>query len=244
MTRTFVIARRELLAAAVSPVTWLTLLVAWTLCTVIGFFFLLPPSGGEISVFLWFMGTTWLWLQLFIVPILSMRLLSEEKRTGTFEALMTAPVSDHQVVIGKFLAASVIHAVATLILPLSTLPFVFYGKAPDPGQLFAVFVTAVGVGSTFLGIGVFASSLTSAQVLAAFVAVLIEAALLFGPALVPSYLPPDHLIAQAVSRGDLFEHVRSGALGILDLNHFTYQLVMAALFLLFAIRSLEVRKWQ
>jgi ABC-2 type transport system permease protein len=173
-----------------------------------------------------------------------MRLLSEEKRTGTLEALMTAPVSDHEVVLGKFLAGSAIHAIATLVLPLSTLPFVFYGKPPDLGQVTGAYLTAIGVGTTFLGVGVFASSLTSAQVLAAFVAMLIQAALVFGPSVVPRYLPPEHLIAQAVDRGNLVEHVKAGSLGILDLNHFTYQFVLAALFLLFAIRSLEVRKWR
>lgn len=244
MSRTFVIARRELLSAVVAPVTWLTILVAWSLATIAGFFFVLPPSNGEISLFIWGMATWWLFLQLLIVPILSMRLLSEEKRSGTLEALMTTPVADHEVVIGKFLAAFVIHALAALILPLSTLPFIMYGKAPDAGQVVAAFVTALGVGSMFLGIGVFASSLTASQVLAAFIAMLIEAVLLFGPSIVPRYLASEHPVAQAVSRGDLFEHVKVGSLGILDLNHVTYQLVIAALFLLFAIRSLEVRKWQ
>ena len=76
-------------------------------------------------------------------------------------------------------------------------------------------------------------------------AILIEAALVFGPSLA-TRLPAGRitLVAQALARGDLFDHVQYGSLGILDLNHFTYQLVMAALFLLFAVRSLEVRKWK
>jgi ABC-2 type transport system permease protein len=244
MTRTLVIAKRELLSAVVSPVTWLTILVAWILASVFGYFTALFRSGGEVSLFVWLMSQTWLMLQVLIVPILSMRLLSEEKRTGTIESLMTAPVADHEVVIGKFLATSVIHAVAALIIPLSTLPFIIYGKVPDFGQLLAAYLTAIGVGSMFLGIGLFASSLTSAQVLAAFVAMMIEAALVLAPSIMPLYLPPDHPVVQAMARGDLGDHVRAGALGIVDLNNFTYQLVMAALFLLFAVRSLEVRKWR
>jgi ABC-2 type transport system permease protein len=173
-----------------------------------------------------------------------MRLLSEEKRTGTLESLMTAPVSDHEVVIGKFLAASVIHGFAALIVPLSTVPFILYGKSPDAGQLAAAFLTALGIGSTFLGAGLFASSLTSAQVLAAFVTLLLEGALAFGPPLARGYLSTENVVAQALARGDLFQHVQEGSLGILDLNHFTYQLVIAALFMLFAVRSLEVRKWR
>ena len=244
MTRTFTIARRELLAAMTSPITWLTILLAWTLISVIGYFLVLPASGGEVSIFVFLMASWWLIIQLLIVPILSMRLLSEEKRTGTLEALMTAPVSDHEVVIGKFLAVFVVHAIASAIIPLSTLPFLVWDKPADPGQVLAAYLTAAGIGATFLGAGLFASALTSAQVLAAFVTILIEAALLFGPAVAPRYLPQEHVVVQALSRGDLFQHVQAGAIGVLDLNQVTYQLVMAALFLLFAVRTLEVRKWQ
>ena len=53
--------------------------------------------------------------------------------------------------IGKFLAANVIHAVAALIIPLSTLPFLVYGKPPDPGQVAAAYLTALGIGALFLG---------------------------------------------------------------------------------------------
>lgn len=195
-------------------------------------------------MFVWGTASSWLYIQMLVIPMLSMRVLSEEKRAGTLETLMTAPVSDHEVVLGKFLAVNVIHAIAALILPLATLPFVFAGRTPDPGQLTAAYLSALGVGAMLLAVGVFASSLTSAQVLAGFVTILIEAALVFAPPLVKQWLQPEHLLAQGLSRGDLFEHVREGSLGIVDLNHFTYQAVMAALFLLFAIRSLEVRKWK
>lgn len=244
MTRTLVIARRELLAAAVSPVIWMTVALAWLFGAAASYFFALPLSDGETSVFVFGTASWWLFLQVLIVPMLSMRVLSEEKRAGTLETLMTAPVSDHEVVLGKFLAVNVIHAVAALILPLATLPMLLYGKAPDPGQIAGAFLTALGVGAMLLAIGVFASSLTSAQVLAGFVTILIEATLILGPSLVPRWLPPEHALAQALSRGDIFMHVQAGSLGILDLNHFTYQAVMAALFLLFAVRSLEVRKWR
>jgi ABC-2 type transport system permease protein len=105
-------------------------------------------------------------------------------------------------------------------------------------------VTALGVGAMFLAVGLFASSLTSAQVLAGFITVLIEGAMLLGPMLALSKLEPDNPLAQALARGDLTGHVREGSVGILDANNVTYHVVMAALFLLFAVRSLEVRKWK
>jgi ABC-2 type transport system permease protein len=244
VTRTFVIMRRELLSAVVSPVMWVTVALAWLICAAAGYFFALPQSGGETSLFVFGAAGWWLLIQVLIVPLLSMRVLSEEKRAGTLEALMTAPVDDHEVVLGKFLAVNVVHAIAALIVPLLLIPFLIHGRSPDWGQVAAAYLTALGIGAMFLAIGVFASSVTSAQVLAGFVAVLIEAALVFGPPLALQHLPREHVLAQALARGHLFDHVREGSVGILDLNHVTYQLVMAALFLLFAVRSLEIRKWK
>jgi ABC-2 type transport system permease protein len=245
VSRVLVIARRELLAAFVSPVMWLTIAVAWLLAALLASFVVIPaPGGGELSTFVYHTASWWLWLQLLIVPIFSMRVLSEEKRTGTIEALMTAPVADHEVVLGKFLAVNVIHAAAALILPLLTVPFIMQGKPPDAGQVVATLITALGSGALLLAVGVFASSLTSAQVLAAFVAILIGSALIFGPTLASPWLSPEGALAQALARADLREQVRAGALGILDLNHFAYQAIVAALFLLFAVRALEVRKWK
>jgi ABC-2 type transport system permease protein len=242
--RTLVIMRRELFAAFVSPVMWLAVALSWFVCAVMVYAFALPPSGGEVSVFVFGVAQWWFIIQVFIAPLLSMRLLSEEKRAGTLESLMTAPVNDHEVVLGKFAAVNVVHAVAALIIPILTLPFVFYGKAPDWGQVAATYLTALGIGALFLAIGVFASSVTSAQVLAGFVTVLIEAAFIFAPLLAVQHLPAGHFIVQAVTLGHLSNHVQEGALGILDVNNFAYELVMAALFLLFAVRSLEVRKWK
>lgn len=244
MTRTLVILRRELASAAASPVMWVTVALAWLGCGAAASFFALPDSTGEASIFVFNVASWWLVIQALIVPLLSMRLLSEEKRSGTIEALMTAPVHDHEVVLGKFLAANVVHALAALAIPLLALPFVVQGRPPDGGQLAGAYVTALGIGALFLAAGTFASSLTAAQVLAAFVTVLIELALLFGPMLLLRSLPPDHAAAAALARGHLFTHLQEGSVGILDVNHLVYQGVVAALFLLFAVRSLEVRKWK
>lgn len=245
MSRILVVARRELLSACVAPVMWLTVAVAWMLAALAAYFAVIPaPGGGELSTFVYLTASWWLILQILIVPILSMRVLSEEKRTGTLETLMTAPVADHEVVLGKFLAVNVIHGVAALILPLLTVPFIIQGRPPDAGQMAATLLTAFGTGALLLAVGVFASSLTSAQVLAAFVAILIGSALIFGPTLARPWLSQEGLLAQALSRADVREQVRSGALGILDLNHFAYQAILAALFLLYAVRALEVRKWK
>jgi ABC-2 type transport system permease protein len=243
MSRILVIARRELLSAAVSPVIWLTVAVAWLLVGLAAYF-KLSPAGVDTSAFVFQTTGTWLIIQILLVPMLSMRVLSEEKRSGTLEALMTAPVADHEVVLGKYLALSVIHGLAAAIVPLATLPFVLQGKVPDPGQVLSSFLASLGIGAMLLAIGVFASALASAQVLAAFVTILIESALIFGPGFARERLLPENLLAQALKRGDIIEQLLAGGTGVLDLNHFAYQGVIAALFLLYAVRTLEVRKWK
>src|SRR4029079_16746644 len=96
------------------------------------------------------------------------------------------------------------------------------GKSPDWGQVAGAFITSLGIGAMFLAVGVFASSVTSAQVLAGFLTVLLEAALIFGPSLAVEHLPQDHLVVKALEHGYLMRHVQEGALGIIDANHVAY----------------------
>ncbi len=244
MGRILLIAQRELRSTFVSPVMWFALALAWLLEGGMAYLWSLPASGGEVSRFIYDAASRWLAIQLLVVPVLCMRILSEEKRSGTFETLMTAPVADHEVVIGKFMAVWVVHAIAALIVPMLALTLIPYGGRPDPGQLIAAYLSLLGTGSVFLAIGVFASSLTQAQVLAAFISLILQLVMFLGPPLVLQQVPPEHPIALSLLRGSLATHVQAGSLGILDGNDFTYQLVMTALFLLFAVRSLEVRKWR
>ncbi|HYC77305.1 MAG TPA: ABC transporter permease [Planctomycetota bacterium] len=244
MGRAWIICRRELWSAAVSPAMWAVLAAAWLLEGLLFKFTVLPLSRGDVSLIVHGAAGVWIRVQFLLAPLLCMRLLSEEKRAGTFEALMTAPVADHEVVLGKFLAVFLMHAVAALAPVVLSLLSIRFGGDPDPGQMAAAYLSTLGVGSLLLACGVFASAACATPVLAAFVGLVLGAALVAGPLFASLALPPDHWLVTALSYGAPLTHLEAGASGILDVNHVAYQTLVSALFLLFGTRVLEMRKWR
>ncbi len=243
MTHTFLLMRRELRSAFVTPTTWLTLGAAWFL---MGFFFMsmIGGSGGELRDAIVGVFGAWWWVQFFLAPLFCMKLLSDERRTGTFETLMTAPVADHEVVLGKFLAALVLLSLGLASCPvLSALVLPFDGR-PDAGQLLAGVLGGLGTGSVLTAVGVFASALTSSQIFAAFLTLVLNTALSALPSVAAAELPREHFLVRALARGSLPAQLREGSEGVLDLNHVAFQITASLLFLLFAVRALESRKWR
>lgn len=244
MTRAaWIVFRREIFASATSAPTWVVAGAAWLFY---GFLFtgILNGAGGDLRDALIVGSGYWMFLQLFLASLWCMRLLSEERRLGTFETLMTAPVGDASVVLGKYASATVLLAATTLVVPL--LPFVTapYGGRPDLGQTLSAYLAFVGSASVFCAVGLFASSLTSSQAGAAFLSLVFNALLAWAPSLVAARFLPDHVLRRALARGSLVEQVLEGASGVIDANNLAFQAVATALFLLFAVRSLESRKWR
>lgn len=108
-------------------------------------------------------------LFLFLIPAISMRLLAEEQRTGTIEVLLTNPVQEWEIVVGKFLASLVLVIVMLLLTLLYPL-FLFLFGNPDRGPIIAGYLGVLLQASAFLAVGLLASSLTQNQIVAAIVA--------------------------------------------------------------------------
>src|SRR5215211_5365380 len=168
MSRAIVIARREFLSYLFSPIAY----VAMTLFLfAAGFLFRQDFEPGRPAV----MRTIfdWMdWILVAIVPLLCMVLMALEWATGTIETLMTAPVGETDVVIGKFVGSFLLF----VLLLLPTLMYVvllrIYGK-PDYGPIFSGYLGILLVGALFTAIGLFCSSLTRSQVVAAVSAIAI-----------------------------------------------------------------------
>ncbi|MBF0135102.1 MAG: ABC transporter permease [Magnetococcus sp. DMHC-1] len=126
--------------------------------------FTVTPLLGNASVLL-----------LLIIPLISMRLIADEKRRGTWPALATSPLSPMQIVLGKYLGLLLFLGVTVLLIGLLPATLFIYGH-PDPGQFFAAMLGLFMVTATFGAIGVGASSATDNPVVAA---VLTFGALLF-----------------------------------------------------------------
>jgi len=237
---------RELRAYFFSPLAYVVL----TLFLVVnGYIFWLivsylnhPNAGIGAPLQLFFGETVFFWLVLlFITPVLTMRMLSEERRSGTIEVLMTSPVTEGQVVTGKFLAAFLFY----VFLWLPTLVYVFvlqaYSKV-DWGPVAAGYLGVLGIGAVFLAAGTFASALTKNQL----IATLLTFVVLFGLFTVDLL---ENLFNNATAKHvlgyfDLWQHMDEFSKGIVDTGRLVYYLSAVVLFLFFSARALEAKKWR
>jgi ABC-2 type transport system permease protein len=240
------IARRELQAYLVSPVSYL---VVALFLLVQGYSFwlfikLLAQAGGPHgAVMQYFFGGTFLYwlLVMFLVAILTMRLIAEERRLGTLEPLLTAPVDEVDVVLGKYLGALVFWA----LLWAPTLLYVvvlraYAPDAPDPGPIAAGYLGTLLVGASALAVGVCASALTRYQILAAILCAVVFELLLLVPAL--EGVMRSSAWAGLLRHVNLFRHMEDFGRGIVDTRHVVYHLSLAALFLFGAVRALEWKR--
>lgn len=175
MKSAWAIARRELLSTFCSPVAYV---VAFVFLLVSGYTFWMLLSAlnnpralvNGAAMQLFFGGTLFFWLNVIVITAaLTMRLFAEEAKSGTLELLLTAPVTDGEVVLGKFLGAFLFYLMLwlpTLVYP-AALGFV---SSPDWGPVACGYLGVVLLGALFLSIGLFASSLTKNQIIAAVLA--------------------------------------------------------------------------
>ena len=182
------------------------------------------------------------WIFLFFIPAVTMKLWAEEKKLGTVEILMTLPIRDHEVVIGKFLASLallIVTVLLSLILPLS----VMYLGDPDGGTLITGYLGLLLMGAAYISIGLFASTLTENQIVAfifgitaCFVLLIIgEDIVLFNA---PNWLYP------IFSYLGLGAHYSSILRGVLDSRDIIYYLSLIGFFLYLSTLSVESRKWR
>ncbi len=236
MTRIGAIAARELPAYLLSPagsvVTALFLLITGFLFAFAGF-----EQGQTASLRPTFEVITW--VLLFVCPAVAMRTISEELRSGTFEALMTAPVTEAQVIMGKFLGSAAFLILKLLPTGMYVVALELYGR-PDYGELLCGYLGVILAGAAYLAGGILASTLTSSQVVAFLVSVFFWVALVFSTKLLPARL--DENWAELVRALDPDLRLGNFSIGLLDTSDVVYFLSMTALFLTAAVKSLQVRR--
>ena len=237
---------RELRAYFFSPLAYailtLFLLVNGFIFWVIVSFLSDPRARIGAPLELFFGQTVYFWLVLLcVVPVLTMRLLAEERKSGTIEVLMTAPVTETQVVLGKYFAALLFY----LCLWLPTLVYVGIIARHadiDPGPVAAGYLGVVGVGALFLAVGIFASSVARNQIVAA-VLTFALLVLLFSFGLLANLVSGETL-KNAFAYLDLWQHMDDFAKGLVDTRRVVYYLSGSAFFLFLATRALGANKWR
>ena len=176
---------------------------------------------------------------LLLTPILTMRLLAEEKRSGTSELIFTYPLPDWAVILGKFLAALVVLATFLLFTMCYPIIFAFLTKM-DWGQIASGYVGVLLLGGACLALGLFASSLTQNQIIAAITAF----ALLLLFWLIGAQQDVGSAPAAFLSAISLREHLPNLAKGVIDTKDLLFYLCFTYFFLFLTKRQLESRRWR
>jgi ABC-2 type transport system permease protein len=235
--------RRELRAYFFSPLAYVVLFFFLAVNGII-FIYLIgqmndPRAAGGPPLG-YFFRSTWLML-LLLGPVLTMRLVSEELRSGSIEVLMTAPVTEGQVIGGKFLAALVFYGFLWLPTVLYAVVISLY-ETVDWGPIGAGYVGILLIGALFLAIGIFASATTRSQLLAA----MMTAALLFLLFLLGVFeqLVTSETAKQALGHVSIWNHIDEFASGIVDSRRLVFYLSGTLFFLFLASRALEDKKWR
>lgn len=185
------------------------------------------------------------WVFLFLVPAVTMRMFSEEKRSGTFELLFTRPLSDFSIISAKYFASLIL--VIFALLPTLVYYFsVYYLSYPvgniDIGGFWGSFIGLFFLAAIYVAVGIFTSSITDNQIVSFLLAILISFILYAGFDSI-SALPVLHSIDQWVIRIGINEHYRSMSRGVIDSRDIIYYLCVIFLFLFVTKFVLQSRKW-
>jgi ABC-2 type transport system permease protein len=173
--------------------------------------------------------------------VLSMRLLAEERQTGTITLLNTAPVRDSQIVIGKFLSAFSVLVLLTALSLYMPLLILVNGKV-SWGHVWVGYLGLLLLGSAVTAIGLFASALARSQVVAAIIGAAVLVVLLLQWLVARAVEPPlNTFLARLALHHDNF---RPFMQGVLELRAVVYYVVVTYFFLLAATKTVEARRWR
>ncbi|MCA8977638.1 MAG: ABC transporter permease [Planctomycetes bacterium] len=253
MNGAYITFRKELLSYFVSPVSWVIAVVfylwrGFELSSLVHFFRLTHGDPDQFATVTYSVGSTF-WMVVLVPGILTMRCFAEERRTGSMEMLMTAPVRDGGIVIGKWAAATVFYGL--LWLPSALLLHVIeYGPflATDLafGPVFAAYLGMFLLSAMLLAFGCFASSLTDNVLLAALLGILFDFGLLqLSPTLRPELgeLAQDYYVRELLDKFDVLSSFRDWfARGLIDTSQVAFYIGGVAFFLFLTTVSLSSRR--
>ncbi len=253
MSGVLVIARKELKQLFTSPIAYVALAMFF-LITGFLFFSLIgvytsqvlqlqgpPPSDFDPTRIIFsplFQDVSF--VLILLVPILTMRLVSEEDRARTMELLATSPVTSTAIVVGKYLASLALFAVLLAISAYMPLSLAVMGRL-DWGLLAASYLGLVLLGGAFLAIGLFASTLNENQIVSAAIGF---ALLLLFWVLGFAQQASGSAVQQVLSSLSFSTHFSNLASGVVDTQDIVFFLSLAGFFVFLGVLALESRKWR
>jgi ABC-2 type transport system permease protein len=243
MRRFFAIVGREWRAYFLSPLAYV-IVAAFLVMNGLIFYlivsYLNAPNAPKGQALPYLFTNTYFWIfNLFIVPIIAMRLFAEERKSGTIEILLTSPVTETEVVLAKW--AGAVGFFLTLWAPTLTYVWILRSQVPiDLGPVASGYLAITLLGAYFLSVGTFASTLTKNQIIAAILA--------FGM-LIPIFSIGllESLVTEPGKRDligyfNLWDHMEEFARGVVDTRRLVYYVSATAFFLFLAVASLTAKK--
>ena len=177
---------------------------------------------------------------LFTLPLITMRTYAEEKRSGTIELLLTSPLTDLQIVTGKFLGSLVLYA-AMLAVTLVHMGFLFWFGNPEWRPILTGYLGLLLMGGCFLSLGLFISSLTKNQIIAGMVTFAVF--LLFWVInWIASFTGPT--MQAVLNYLSITEHLNDFARGVVDTKHLVYYVSFIAFSLFLTVRAVDSERWR
>lgn len=227
--------KREMRSYLTSPVGYVFLAVFYAIS---GYYFFATSLVGNTTDMSYVFSNMFS-IVIFLVPMLTMRLFSEERRQKTEQALFTAPVRFTGIVMGKFLACLTMYLMGmgiTLVYFLVLCAF----RIPDAAVFFGNFLGLGLLGAALCAIGIFISSLTESQVIAAVGSLAIGLLLLFSNSFTP--VVSNQLVSKLILNLSFYEHYLDFTRGLLNLADLTFFVSITGLFLFLTVRHLERRR--
>ncbi len=242
MKNAWIIFKRELAGYFITPVAYVFIVIFLFLAGIFTFYIggLYERRQADLVPFFTFLP----WLYLFLIPAISMRLWSEERKSGTIELLLTLPVTMPQAVIGKYLAAWAFTGIALgLTFPLWIT--VNYLGQPDNGVILAGYIGSLLMAGGFLAIGSFVSAITKNQVIAFVISVVISLLfILAGFEVVINFFQswaPDSVIG-AISQMSFLTNFQNISKGIIDIRNVVYFFSLIVCFLVANAIVVDMKK--
>ncbi|HLW60389.1 MAG TPA: ABC transporter permease subunit [bacterium] len=253
MRGTLIIARKELRQLFSSPIAYVALamffvIMGWLYFSLVGVYTLQvlqlqgtpPPDFNPTRIIFSPLYGDTVFILMLLVPVLTMRLVSEEDRARTMELLATSPVTTTAIVLGKYLAVLLLFGVLLAISTYMPLGLALIGRL-DWGLLAATYLGLVLLGGAMLAIGLFASTLNENQI--------VSAAIGFGLLLMFYVLGfaqqnSSTGVQQVLSALSVSSHFQNMATGVIDTTDIVFFLSLGGFFLFLGILALESRKWR
>lgn len=240
MKNIFAILEKEVRTYFVSPMAYFILFMFLGVSGVLfSFFYFIPASHNQWPATIQPACIYMAWIMVFFLPATTMRLFAGEKKSGTIELLMTSPVTDIQVVLGKYFANLVLFITMLSLTFFFPIYVIAYGN-PDLGPILSGYLGLLLLGMLILSIGILVSALTSNQIVAAITSFgMVFLLWLIGFA---SKIPG--ILGDIFDYLSLMKHFEDFSRGVIGLHHVIYYLSITVLCIFLTVKSVESAKWR